>query len=274
MICVLSVTSDSDLYLFNLPFAVYSWRKLGFEPLILWTSPNLEYMDRWQLVLKYCYRFMDYNIWARDERAATYAQCSRLYAAAIHYIRPDDILVTADADMCVFDRPYWDRLPNKEKVFHIIGYDLVPDGQVPMCYIMAPAREWNKAMNMGAMGINECLERELGHIQTDNMRGNYWCKDQELAYNHIMAYAKSDDAAAPVWLHRRARPGTQLANRRADRDGWPDPIPDDILDAHLPRPGYLPENFSKIAKLFKSMYPGADLEWMAEYYNKYIELIK
>lgn len=279
MIAILSVTPD-HLYLFNLPFAMYSWHKLGVKCVVI--TPKVPMED---IVMKKAYFLVTNTLYelgikykwdtfaAPKEKEPTFAQCSRLYAAANSEIDMQEVLVTGDSDMCVFNQTFWKDLPATQKVFHVIGNDLVPDGQLPMCYIMASAKEWRKAMKIGGRNLQQCLDDLLGHIETDNFRGNYWCKDQEEAYDKIVGAARNDDDGAPVWFHKRAYRGTQLASQRADRDGWPDPIPSDILDAHLPRPGYLLQNFGKIYKLFTAMYPEDNLSWMYEYWNKYTDLI-
>jgi len=270
MTAILSCT-PTDLYLFNLPFAVHSWKKLGVSCVIFWTMPDVLHLEKMELVSRYLDDSPRVYIEAPRPKAATYAQCSRLYGAALKFIPDNEILVTSDADMCVFS-PIFRDLSHNDKVFHVIGHDLVPDGQLPMCYIIASAREWRSAMKIEGRTVQQCVDDLLKGIEADNFRGNYWSKDQEEAHNRIIEYAMNGDEAAPILFHNRAKPGTQFATLRADRDGWPAPIPTDIIDAHLPRPGYLPENFDKIVKLFKTMYPGDDLEWMAEYYNKYIAL--
>lgn len=281
MMAILSTTTDTDLYLFNLPFAVYSWKQIGAEVLIFWTNPDVEHrkqnekafrLRQMELVAKYCHPFRSCYIEARREQMPTYAQCARLYAAAIPNIPGDEILVTADADMCVFDGSYWANFIRLDKCFHVVGYDLVEPGQYPMCYLLATAESWRKAMKIKDRTYQQCLDALLASIETENMRGNYWCKDQETAFNLIQECAKNSDGP-PVYLHNRAIPGLTIANRRADRDGWPAVIDKDILDAHLPRPGYIPGNFDKIRQLFRTMYPDHNLEWMEQYYNEYINSI-
>lgn len=269
MTAILSTTID-DLYLFNLPFAAYSWWRIGVPSIIFWTREfdQFQHENKRVLAFRNCPPSLFYYIDAPERKAATYAQCARLYAAGIQsiLIDPDEHLITSDADMAVFDAEWWHRLAIDDN-FHIMGNDLVPPEQFPMCYIVAKARLWANAMQIFGMNPQQKLDQLLLNLKADNFRGNYWAKDQETAYRHIF-YHNSH-----TFYHSRAKEGTQFATRRADREGWPDPIPPDILDAHLPRPGYLPENFGKILALFKAMYPDDDLEWMTQYYNDYIKLL-
>lgn len=265
MKAVLSCTGD-DLYQFNLPFAVYSWAKLGVECIIFMPfraigHPCAELTSDTMMASTWPLR-------CPPHKEATYAQCSRLYAAALEHISPNEILVTADADMCVFNWDFWSDLRHTSAIA-IVGDDLVPTGQYPMCYISMSCGQWREVMQIGDRTYQQCLDDLLGNIEAEHFRGNYWGKDQETAYQHIRAFEHGIQAN----IHR-AKPGTQFATRRADRDGWPDPIPLDIIDAHLPRPGYTEENFTKIVNLFETMYPEASTAWMYDYRKKYLQLIQ
>jgi len=271
MKAILSCTAD-DLYSFNLPFAVYSWYKLGIDCIVF--VPVDEYNATDGAVLRlgwamgWCSMIAPNTQFKRfiapADKVATYAQCARLYAAAI----PDldaDILITSDADMCVFDHGYWDEFDYDAWV-NIIGADLVPEGQLPMCYIAAPVVGWRHLMKINGRGYQDCLDDLLGSIKAEHFRGNYWGKDQETAWRQIIL------GDLPIQTHHRAQRGTQFATRRADRDGWQ--VTPDIIDAHLPRPGHTDENFAKIFWLFEEMYPEEDHMWMERYRDEYLELMK
>lgn len=268
MTAILSTTPD-DLYMFSLPFAVYSWNKVGVECFVITTPITDRRMtDRCKLVATTLLE-MNCNmnmIFCPDHKAATYAQCARLYAAASPLIKPAEVLITADADMCVFDEDHWQSFDYNGWI-NIIGIDLVPPEQVPMCYIGMPRAGWDAVMEINGRSLQKCVDDLLGPIEAEHFRGNYWGKDQEEAYKAITKIG------LPVKKHVRASPGTQFATRRADRDGWPINIPLDIIDAHLPRPGYTEDNFGKIYQLFHTMYPNDDLRWMLAYQQEYVKLI-
>ena len=276
MKAILSTTMD-DLYLFNLPFAVYSWHLVGAGSIIFRTAPrNSAEESKRQLVYRTISEFINgedhqpiYHYIETDKnREATYMQCARLFAAAIEVLQLDldEILVTADADMCVFQPNYWPSAIAQDEMT-VIGSDLVDGWQVPMCYIKGSVRSWHKLSYIYGKNVQQCLDELLGHIDTDNMRGNYWCKDQETAARFLRRFHGS------VQYIARTDGKSPFATRRADRDGWPNPIPLDILDAHLPRPGYTEENFNKIYNLFQTMYPEMDHSWMLTYLDEYLKLI-
>lgn len=263
-------TTYSDTYLFYLPIATWAWNKLGVDVICFIPGlPGNYFTSKYELlyntlhkqVLK-CNLFL---ITCPEEKAATYAQCSRLYACCLDL--PDDkVLITGDVDMAVFNKQYFDQLNDSQ--MHVVGSDLVSGPQYPMCYIAMPVKTWRDVMWIqDGETTQHKLDQLLGHLECDHFRGNYWCKDQEEAWNHIIA------SCEPIVKHFRAAQGTQFATRRADRDGWPEVIPPDIIDAHLPRPGYTEENFAKILNLFQAMYPKEDFTWMVEYRNEYVKLI-
>lgn len=270
MKAILSCTPD-DAYSFSLPFAVYSWYLCGINSMVF--IPDTPYDLSNAEVLRFGYamgttericptvRFERFE--APPHKQATYAQCARLYAAADRDIK-EDILITTDVDMCVFNGDYWGEF-DYDAAINIIGADLTPPGQYPICYISAPVVAWRNFMQINRRPLQKCLDDLLGNIEAENFRGNYWAKDQETVHTQLQSYY------ALVMEHLRAKPGTQFATRRADRDGWN--ITKDIIDAHLPRPGYTEENFAKIFALFETMYPDHDHAWMLEYRKTFMSLM-
>src|SRR5882757_3830986 len=106
MKAVLSCTGD-DLYLFNLPFAVYSWAKLGVECIVFMPFSASPIFGTIAGLVSDVMMGSTWPLFCPPHKEATYAQCSRLYAAALEHISPMEILVTADADMCVFNWEFW-----------------------------------------------------------------------------------------------------------------------------------------------------------------------
>lgn len=263
MKAILSCTAN-DIYSFSLPFAVYSWHLIGVECMIFVPIDEYNANDgaifRLGICMGYCPQTHIRRFVAPKDKLVTYAQCIRLYAAGI--ASPDaDILITSDADMCVFNADYWHQFDYNGAI-NIIGSDLVPKGQLPMCYIAAPVVGWRNFMDIGIRSPQQCVDDLLGPLEAENFRGNYWSKDQETAWDAL------HECPYPMVEHMRAKPGTQFATRRADRDGWQ--VTDDIIDAHLPRPGWEPQNFNKIKGLFETKYPDKDHSWMDEFRTAFV----
>lgn len=271
MKAILSTTFD-DKYLFYLPITAWSWNKLGIGVICFLPANGYKFNKKFQLVLNIIYGHDDLNVETvtfncPENKTATYAQCARLYGGTLPIVNDDEVLVTGDIDMAVFNKDFFDQL--NENRIHIVGTDLVPNDQYPICYISMSAEYWRSAMWIDiGQSHQEKLDALLGHLDCEHFAGNYWAKDQETAFNMIKG------SGLPVQKHLRASPGTQFATQRADRDGWPSIIPENLIDAHLPRPGYTENNFSKILNLFQTMYPDDDFTWMLNYRNEFIKFIK
>jgi hypothetical protein len=132
-----------------------------------------------------------------------------------------------------------------------------------MCYVSAHKKTWETYFGLGRTA-DQCLKDLLGEINCENMRGNYWAKDQEELYRVINLFSAFS-------ITSRAIPMTQFAANRVDRDDafWQDRLSNKIVDAHLWRPAYTPENVNKIVMLFEAMYPQEDFTWILAYANKF-----
>lgn len=196
---------------------------------------------------------------APEHKEATYAQCSRLYAACLD-LPEDEILITGDVDMAMFQiPPYIDKIT-------IFGNDLVPEGQFPMCYASGTVKEWKSVFNLHGKTYQQCLDELLGAIECDHFRGNYWGKDQQTLW---------ENTKENTTLINRARPGTQFANSRYDRDDAYilERLNPDTIDYHMNRPGYEPQNFEIILTILKYHYPNDDFTWLVDYTNEYKKLL-
>jgi hypothetical protein len=255
MKAIISCTND-DNYLFLLPIISFCWSKLGVD--IICFGPKKMSKKQFFVSMNTGGRFIAFD--CPPNKEITYAQCSRLFAAAIDELPEDELLITSDADMALF------RLPKYIGDITIEGADLVPEKQFPMCYATAPKWLWKKIMNIGEKSVQECLDDLLGHIECENMRGNYWGKDQETLWNKAHPFAH---------LVNRARPETQFASNRVDRDdtNWRSYLGPDLFDAHLWRPGYTDENFANIMELLQTQYPEENFDWVRAYRNEYIKLL-
>lgn len=263
MKAVVSTTYD-DKYLFFLPLITWGWNKLGVEVVCCLPQHTLNNSDalKMDLVLStkpVSENFREYFL-APENKRPTYSQVSRLFAAALPF-QEDEIIVTSDIDMLVFKTP-----PHDEHAFTIFGADLTPEKQYPICYAAAPAKLWRKAMEIDGT-FQECLDRELGHEEMENMRGNLWSRDQELLFRYTQPFNRI--------LINRARPGTQFASNRYDRDDsfLLERLNPDTIDYHMNRPGYEEQNFNIIMSVLRYHYPSEDFTWLEDYRNQYIQLL-
>lgn len=264
---VISTTYDSK-YLWYLPLVTWVWNKMGYNVICFMPPPENSAPD------KYLYREflkseklscrIEYFTCSKNKEA-TYAQCSRLYAAALD-LPEDDVLVVSDADMFVFNPSYFHE-PVKGLI-DVYGADLVPPKQYPMCYLVGQVGTWRTLIGEGT--VQEHLDRLLGDINSLSMRGDYWSKDQETIYNLLQQNDEVD-----YRLFNRAKPGTQFATNRLDRDDAYilERLSPDIVDYHANRPGYEPHNFQTIMAILNYYFPHDDLSWIEEYNEKFKQLL-
>lgn len=262
-------TTYSDTYLYFLPIVTFCWNKLGvdvicFMPLRSLPFNNGERLNLIQETLNVIDAKCEFKLFdAPEHKEATYAQCSRLYGACLD-LPEDETLFIGDVDMAIFKLP-----PYEKNGFTIFGADLVPVGQYPMCYISASVRSWRVLLKR-VKTYQEHLDSLLGDIECESFRGNYWGKDQETAYNLIHPHKEFFKEI------NRARPNTQFAGHRVDRDdiNWRSYVSDELIDAHFWRPGYTDGNFANIMELMKMKFPNEDFQWLIDYTNEYKKLIQ
>lgn len=267
MKAVISSTADPK-YSFFIPIITWAWNKLNVGVVIFLPESSMG-NKKIQLGLNCMnYGYMEndfYYFTCPEHKEATYAQCSRLYAACLD-LPEDEILITSDIDMALFQIPNYDTEFGAD--FSIFGADLVPKQQYPICYLTATVSKWRDSFSLHNKTYQQCLDELLGHIEAEHFRGNYWGKDQEEAYMKI--------ATMPfICSINRARPGTQFASKRYDRDDayLLERLSPDTIDFHLPRPGYTQENFDIIMKVLRYHYPDENFDWLIKYHSEYIKLL-
>jgi hypothetical protein len=263
------------MYLFCLPIVTCGWNKLGVGVDVVMPQMSMcENTKLLQVVLDEMVRIteggevvnrMHYFYVPTKNQEVTYTQCSRLYVAgALPQNDPNEIFVTSDVDMLVFDLP---PIPKEENSFAIYGADLCPPNQYPICYIAAAHKTWLQYFcDARFKSISELLNDLLGDVVCENMRGNFWSKDQDEAYRRINLFAGFE-------LTNRAAEGTQFAKNRCDRDDafWAERFMNQksFFDAHLWRPLYEQQNIEKLCRLIKMMYPQEPIDWILNYANNY-----
>lgn len=261
MKAIISSTYDNQ-YIFFLPITSWCWQKLGVSTICFLPLPEESEERKVKLVAEYA-KIKAVYFDAPEHKKATYAQCARLFGGSLG-LDDDEQLIVSDIDMLVFNHPFknWDV----DKI-NILGRDLTPTSQYPMCYCLGTKKVWKEVMNVGDRNHQTCLDDLLYEIEAEHFRGNFWSKDQEELFNNV---SKTN----PILIDR-ARPGTQFARNRIDRDDayFMERLSPDIIDYHCHRPGYLDENFEKIMAVIKYFYPHDDISWMHEYQRRFKELL-
>ena len=246
--------TDDPLYSFYIPIVVEAWRRLGYGAVIC--VPDRDFSPSFSFALNVPDNVRLIKIRARDEQMITYIQCARIFAAA-EFGEDNDILITSDVDMLPIAHGYFDHTA---RGFHIYGGDLIQPNQYPLCYISARASEWRKAFVLNGATVTGAIDREIGHVKCDDMRGNYWFRDQETARKYI--------GENVTIIPRKLKTGK--ASGRLEREEKN--LRPFTIDAHLPRPGYEARNLNNIVHLLNQAFPGS-FNWVRDYANRFNELV-
>jgi len=264
MTAILSA-NENDFYAFPLPIVVWCWQRLGIGVIVL--TPD-KVGQKIILAKKACSNLAKFHTFSCEKRKeATYSQTSRLFGATV-VDDENEILITGDADLAVFGSSF-EQLGNGEVT--IMGTDLLSHemNQYPMCFIGMPAKTWKNVFCINGQSLQEALDDTVGNLESINFRGDFWGYDQWLAHESIKR------SGYQVKEIPRARPGTQFASNRVDRDdiNWRHYVNESLIDAHLWRPGYEENNFKNIMELLTMMYPMDNFDWVREYREQYIKLL-
>ena len=283
MKAVISTTYD-DKYLWYLPLTTWLWNKLGVDVICFIPylkdgvdgyDPDKEKREKYSLIIDTLdgleIGLQAAPFLAPEHKEATYSQCARLYAACL-YLPEDEVLVTSDIDMGVINFPFAGEIVFggliKDRII-VFGGDLVPQGQVPMCYLIGSVKTWRSQFLLEGYTYQQKLDELLGDIECENMRGNYWSKDQQEA-NRAIVESQFDNINV-----NRAKEGTQFASHRYDRDDAYilDRLSPDTIDYHMNRPGFEEKNFEIILTILKYHFPNEDFQWLIDYNNDYKKLL-
>lgn len=270
MIAILSAT-EHDFYAGPLPFVVWAWKQLGIDAHVF--IPE-DYGPKLSLAMTYCEPDTEFHTFKCEKhKEATYAQVSRLFGAKIPELFTDNAtLVTGDADLAPFNVNYFRDMNDGD--MHVVGADLLEDSmkQYPMCFLVGDVENWYCAYPLDVEGLTyqQCLDKYVGELESDaeSFRGNFWARDQWLAYQ----WFNNPNRILPIIHHDRAALPNRWASKRADRDGWANFDPNNLIDAHLGRPIMREDNFTNMISLFDTVYPNVDKAWMEAYRQEYLSL--
>src|SRR4051812_29976642 len=92
---ILSTDNNPDYYSL-LPLVCHSWRKIGYEAIVITVGLPYEVYEQLE---KFCLAYMIHADQVPGVKDSTIAQVARLFIS--HKPNPDDILITADADMVI-----------------------------------------------------------------------------------------------------------------------------------------------------------------------------
>jgi len=269
---ILSVNEDPQ-YLFYVPIALWSWRKIGWNPVLFFhdggavlTKPLFE------LVLNSTEVQRLKPI--KGYRSDTIAQISRLYGALC--VEPGEIVMTADLDLIPLG-DWWSPDPSKITIYN---HDLTGYSDYAICYLAATRERWIEIMGITG-DYNAMIARDLKQIPNAHESVEWekrWTVDQAYITERIKA-VQFQKEFIPA-----GRLPSGLAKGRVDRGGWT-LNHETFRDAHLHRDLYKrfqnpsDERYALFQKkweehmtLLHTVWPNENWDWFVTYTKEFSKL--
>lgn len=233
---ILSTDSNPEYYSL-LPLVCYSWRKIGYEPLVLTVG------EMPKVIM--CFADAGFKSWpaAAGVKDSTIAQLSRLFFAQASNIGDDDILITADADMVIARDIFTHDVSQGQIVSY--GFDLTGRSELPICYVKATAAKWRELMG----------EYHIPPKAYSDKWEDYWSVDQQLLTQRAREYGMN----RITFVDRGNQNKHGLPTGRWDRYDWSH-IPDDIIDVHMKR-----NDWDAQIQVFQRLWPGEDYSFILKF---------
>lgn len=232
--CVLSTDNNPEYYSL-LPLVCYSWRKIGYEPVVLTVGLGDNIKD---LIEKYC------NVKTLPcgpepgVKDSTLAQLWRLFMG--RQFDKDNLLITGDADMVIAKDIF-----THEGDIVSYGYDLTGRSELPICYVKATAAKWRELMG----------EFTIPPKAYSDKWEDYWSVDQQLLTQRAHEYG----ITRITFIDRGNQNKHGLPTGRWDRHDWAH-IPDDIIDVHMKR-----NDWDAQIQVFQRLWPGEDYSFILKF---------
>lgn len=229
---ILSTDNNPDYYSL-LSLVCYSWRKIGYEPIVI-TFGNVP------IFLPDVPR-LDFAVKADGVKESTLAQLSRLFAHT--FFKDEDILITADADMVIARDIFTHDVSQGQIISY--GYDLTGRSELPICYVKAIAAKWRELM--GEFTIPEKAHSDKWE--------DYWSVDQQLLTQRAREYGMDKI----TFVDRGNQNKHGLPTGRWDRHDWAH-IPDSIIDVHMKR-----NDWEAQIQVAERLWPGEDHSFITKF---------
>lgn len=231
-------TDNNPEYYSLLPLVCYSWRKIGYEP-VIYTVGVPDYVC--ELLKEYC---APHDLVVTDPlegvRNSTLAQLIRLFAARKDN---DAVLITADADMVIAHDIFTHDVSQGQIVSY--GFDLTGRSELPICYVKATGTKWRELMGEFVVPEKSFSERWE----------DYWSVDQQLLTQRAREYGMN----RITFIDRGNQNKHGLPTGRWDRYDWSH-IPDDIIDVHMKR-----NDWDAQIQVFQRLWPGEDYSFILKF---------
>jgi hypothetical protein len=234
---ILSTDNNPDYYSL-LPLVCHSWRRIGYEPVILTVGIDEKVKA---LIEEYCQLKTlpcGPELGVKD---STLAQLWRLFMG--RQFDKDATLITADADMVIASDIFSQDISYGQIVSY--GYDLTGRSELPICYVKATAAKWRELM--GEFTIPEKAYSERWE--------DYWSVDQQLLTQRAHEYGMG----RITFIDRGDQNKHGLPTGRWDRHDWAH-IPDTIIDVHMKR-----NDWDAQYQVAERLWPGEDHSFITKF---------
>lgn len=231
---VLSTDATSEYYEL-LPLVCYSWRKIGYEPVIHFVNVDRELRD---LIRNHSDCVSMSFTPEGGVKDSTIAQLGRLFA--YRYSLRGDTIITSDADMVIAKDIF-----THEGDIVSYGYDLTGRSEIPICYVKATAAKWRELMG----------EFTIPPKAYSDKWEDYWSVDQQLLTQRAHEYGMG----RITFIDRGNQNKHGLPTGRWDRHDWSH-IPDDIIDVHMLR-----NSREAQIQVFQRLWPGEDYSFILKF---------
>lgn len=232
-------TDNNPEYYSLLPLVCYSWRKIGYTPVILFVTV---YEDIRNTILEYCPDTLRTVLGPHEGvKDSTIAQVQRLFEWM--NAQPDDIIITGDADMVIAKDIFTHDVSQGQIISY--GYDLTGRSELPICYVKATAGKWRELMREFTIPEKAYSERWE----------DFWSVDQQLLTQRANEYGMEKI----TFIDRGNQNKHGLPTGRWDRHDW-NHIPEDIIDVHMKR-----NDWDAQIEVSQRLWPGEDYSFILKF---------
>ena len=263
----------NPIYQFYLPLTALMWREVaGYHALVelVGTAPGF-LLDRLREII----RSGDIVCVEPPQCCGTpaSAQLVRLLSYLAQNIADDDYLMTCDADIWPLQAAVFEPHNDAPLLIYpsscLLNNPGINTPAFPICYIGARTSLWRSLMGIEANSLREGLE--LLFLTEPLLSAGGFNADEAVITKRIMGARNY-----PEGFHCVPRDGFPPRGR-IDRAAWPENVRLHIngarnmfIDAHLPRPGYADENWSRIRPLLELYLSPKWLRWCDDYRAEYL----
>jgi hypothetical protein len=234
---ILSTDGNPDYYSL-MPLACYSWKKIGYDPVIITAGIDQKLHE---LIEKFSGAEMFFIKNDAGIRESTLAQLIRLFVYEKY--APEVALLTSDADMVIAKDIFTHDVSQGQIVSY--GFDLTGRSEIPICYVKARADKWRELMG----------EFTIPDKAFSDKWEDYWSVDQQLLTQRAHQYGMEKI----TFVDRGNQNKHGLPTGRWDRHDWAH-IPDNIIDVHMKR-----NDWDAQVQVAERLWPGEDHSFITKF---------